>query len=250
MVSTGEMPILKVLSALLVYPGDDHVAIAAEMRAIAENEASLDLSLRGALCRLIDEYSNKDMFDLQERYVECFDRSRSLSLHMFEHVHGDSRDRGQAMVDLAGMYERNGLTLTSHELPDFLPAILEFCATLPAKEAVSVLSQTAHILCAIAGRLDQKASPYAPIFTALVTLSGGASAGDQTPSAEAESDTDNFAMLDKTWEDSAVTFGAGPDGQGACGADTMAARLRYGRRAMPIVREDVGVSSRPPAFES
>ena len=84
-----------------------------------------------ALDRLLDELATGDLYDLQERYVLLFDRTRSLSLHLFEHVHGESRDRGQAMVDLKALYERHGLLMSSSELPDHLPLFLEFLSDHP-----------------------------------------------------------------------------------------------------------------------
>ena len=101
---------------------------------------------------------------MQERYVELFDRTRSLSLHLFEHVHGESRDRGQAMIDLKSLYEKNGLFLGAAELPDYVPVFLEFLSTRPLTEARTLLGQTAHILTALAERLEKRRSPYAAVF--------------------------------------------------------------------------------------
>ena len=64
----------------------------------------------------------------------CSIAARRLSLHLFEHVHGESRDRGQAMVDLKAMYENAGLFVT-RELPDYVPLLLEFLSTQPRPEA-------------------------------------------------------------------------------------------------------------------
>ncbi|MEJ2459788.1 MAG: hypothetical protein P8Y58_17260 [Novosphingobium sp.] len=65
---------------------------------VAAPGLSGSINLTGAL---IDDLVTRDLYDAQERYVLLFDRTRKLSLHLFEHVHGESRDRGQAMVDLA-----------------------------------------------------------------------------------------------------------------------------------------------------
>ena len=122
-----------------------------------------------------------DLYALQERYVDQFDRTRSLSLHLFEHVHGESRDRGQAMIDLKSLYEQNGLYLSAAELPDFVPAFLEFLSTRPLAQARALLSQTAHILTALAERLQKRHSPYAAIFQALAAL---ATLAPDAPSVE------------------------------------------------------------------
>ena len=134
------------------------------MRNVIDEENLLPADIRRQLDALIDEIATGDLYDLQERYVELFDRTRSLSLHLFEHVHGESRDRGQAMIDLKSLYEQNGLFLGAAELPDYLPAFLEFLSTRPLAEARTLLGQPAHILTALAERLHKRHSPYAAVF--------------------------------------------------------------------------------------
>ena len=101
-----------------------------------------------------------------------FDRGRSTSLHLFEHVHGDSRERGDAMVDLAQTYDQAGLYLAEGEMPDFLPAVLEFASTLEAREMRSFLGEMAHIFNAIFNALEQRQSAYASVMGALIELAG------------------------------------------------------------------------------
>ncbi len=125
----------KVLSALLTYPSAELQAAAEELHAALDSDGLVAQSVRGDLDRLIDEFASSDLIDLQERYVMLFDRTRSLSLHLFEHVHGESRDRGQAMIDLRSLYEQKGLAMTASELPDFLPLFLEFLSSLPLGDA-------------------------------------------------------------------------------------------------------------------
>ena len=169
-------------------------------------------------------------FALQERYVDLFDRGRSLSLHLFEHVHGESRDRGQAMVDLLALYEKNGLTVGTGELPDFIPLFLEFLATRPLAEARDLIGQTAHILAALAERLARRESSYEAVFRALVAL---ADARPDTPAVaaiahEEDSNPADLAALDAEWEDAPVTFG--PEAAtGGC-KDDLIARLRAAKR--------------------
>ena len=122
------MKTLRALAALISYPTADLLAAAGEMRAALDREALLPASERRALDRLIGELEAGDLYDLQERYGLLFDRTRSLSLHLFEHVHGESRDRGQAMVDLLKLYEENGYSPVATELPDFLPLFLEYAS--------------------------------------------------------------------------------------------------------------------------
>ncbi|MBE0703476.1 MAG: nitrate reductase molybdenum cofactor assembly chaperone, partial [Afipia sp.] len=118
------MKTFKVLSALLTYPSEDLVAAAPLFGDVLDEEALVPLAAREKLDVLLDELAASDLFDLQERYGLLFDRSRSLALHLFEHVHGESRDRGQAMVDLKTLYENAGFFITANDLPDFIPLFL------------------------------------------------------------------------------------------------------------------------------
>ena len=168
----------KVLSALLSYPDAALIDAAPELRKALDEENLLPPEARPLLGAFIEDVATGDVYDLQERYVELFDRTRSLSLHLFEHVHGESRDRGQAMIDLKAQYEQNGLTLSATELPDYLPAFLEFLSTLPLPEALQMLGQTTHILNALAERLHKRGAPYEAVFRTLETLA--------TPAADTE----------------------------------------------------------------
>ena len=121
----------KALSALLIYPTEELVAAVPEIAAAIASDRVIGTPARRALDTLLVELATHDLYELQERYVELFDKTRKLSLHLFEHVHGESRDRGQAMVDLAMLYEKGGLLPTHNELPDYLPLFLEYLATRP-----------------------------------------------------------------------------------------------------------------------
>jgi len=230
--------ISKVLSALLTYPTAEIQSAAEEMRAVVEAEPRLPAALRDALTALIDDIAGSDIYDAQERYVLLFDRTRSLSLYLFEHVHGESRDRGQAMVDLQELYERNGLHLSAKELPDFIPLFLEFLATQPEDEARSLLTQPAHIFAALAERLAKRRAPYEAVFRALVALSAATPKSDDVSALlqEPDADASDLAALDAAWEDQPVSFGAGGSG---C-KDGLISRIRAGRRPAP------GVGARPP----
>ena len=140
------------------------------MAEVLRTEGLIDRRRRDRLEVLMDELVTLDLYDLQERYGLLFDRTRTLSLHLFEHVHGESRDRGQAMVDLMQVYDRAGMAIGSRELPDYLPLFLEFLATQPLPEAMDLLSQPAHILAALAERLRKRKSSYAAVFDALARL--------------------------------------------------------------------------------
>lgn len=201
----------KVLSALLSYPDEELKAAAPTLGAVIEREALLPPHAWKPVLKLIADIESRDLYDLQERYVLLFDRTRSLSLHLFEHIHGESRDRGGAMIDLMALYEEHGLAIDAKELPDYLPMFLEFLSILPADEACDILSQPLHIISALGERLRKRKSVYAGVFRALEALS------KVTPDAaalsalldEPEDDPNDLAALDKIWEEEAVSFGPG-----------------------------------------
>ncbi len=157
----------KILAALLSYPTLEIKDAAGEFADVLESEALLSGRDRLNVGRLADQLASRDLYDLQERYVQLFDRSRTLSLHLFEHVHGESRDRGQAMVDLLTLYQQNGLEMVEGELPDFLPLFLEFLSTQTVAEARALLGEAAHVLDALTERLRKRKSIYGSVFRAL-----------------------------------------------------------------------------------
>lgn len=197
------MQTFKVLSALLTYPERELVGDLPALRQALVEEELLGPAEMQELGKLMARLGSADLIDLQEDYVGLFDRSRSLSLHLFEHVHGDSRDRGQAMVDLIGLYRRNGLDVAERELPDYLPLFLEFLSLVSLGEARAMLADTAHILARIEARLLQRGSPYAGVLIALSTL-----AGVTVEAAVAdEEDLDSPEAIDRAWEEVPVAFG-------------------------------------------
>jgi nitrate reductase delta subunit len=163
---------LRALARLLAYPD---AQLRSELSALADaidQEAALPAARRAELRTLALELQRSAPLDTEARYVETFDRGRATSLHLFEHVHGDSRDRGPAMIDLAQTYEKAGLFLGPDELPDHLCVVLEFASTQPAALAKSFLGEMAHILTAIFSALLQRDSPYAAVLAAVLELSG------------------------------------------------------------------------------
>lgn len=226
----------KALSALLTYPTPELVAALDEIAAVVDREALLGKQDRKALQVLIDDLAQGDLFDHQERYILLFDRTRSLSLHLFEHVHGESRDRGQAMVDLLQLYEEGGYEAATRELPDFLPLFLEYASLQEPEAALDLLRQPAHVVAALAERLRKRGSPYEGVFRALTALTKTVLDADALAAlqAEPEAEPDDLEALDAAWEEEEVRFGAGSDSAiGGCGKDALAARLRHAKRAVP-----------------
>lgn len=205
--------VLKIASLLLSYPTQELKEAAPAIRAALAGAAP-DARVRGRLERLADDIARLDLYDAQERYVHLFDRTRSLSLHLFEHVHGEGRDRGQAMVDLKLLYERAGLFLSEDELPDYLPAFLEYLSTQEPKAAVADLRDTAEVLRKLGNGLARIGSRYAMLPAALLELAGAAGLELPLPEVEKLAPIDTEA-LDREWADEPVMFGGEA---GACGA--------------------------------
>ncbi len=218
----------RVLARLLGYPDGALVASVPEMRRLLHADNLLAPAVREGLEPLFAVLESRDLLDLQAAYVGLFDRVRTLSLHLFEHVHGESRDRGRAMIDLVKLYERHGLDVTAKELPDYLPLFLEFLSILPPVEARGLLAEAAHIIAAVNGRLAKRDSAYAGVFAALLALTGDAAG---CPADTEEPDTESPEAIDRAWEEAAIVFGTGstPDmqtrDQGCGRAATMLARM-------------------------
>ena len=212
---------LRVLSALLRYPDEAVQAAAEELDGLLAGEGLLSPAQRAALAPLLASLGESDLLDLQEAYVALFDRGRALSLHLFEHVHGESRDRGQAMVDLRSRYEAQGLEIAANELPDYLPLFLEYLSVLPPARAAAELAQPGVILSALAQRLEEKATPYAAPLRVLADLAG--SGGEAFAIAPAD-DPDDLAALDAAWEEEQIRFDA-PAAPGAAACPQTSAML-------------------------
>ena len=196
------MMLYRVLARLLSYPDDSVCGAFGEMRQIVQAAAALPGNLRGPLDGMIADMQATEPLELQEAYVATFDRMRSLSLHLFEHVHGDSRDRGPAMLDLVDLYRQHGLDVTAQELPDYLPLFLEFLSILSAGKAHEQLRDAGKILAALHDRLNRRNSPYRHVFAALLHLAQAKPVAGDEPIEELD-----FAVLDRAWEEAAVTFG-------------------------------------------
>ncbi|WP_323018120.1 nitrate reductase molybdenum cofactor assembly chaperone [Castellaniella sp.] len=160
-----DTPVFSVLSALLSYPEQDW------LDALPELSDALPAAVRSRLDPLFTFLESfDDLIDLQEEYVATFDRRAAHSLHLFEHVHGESRDRGQAMVDLQQEYRKHGLEPASIELPDYVPLFLEFLGQIPPQAAEELLGDAIHVLARLGDKLGESDSPYACLFAQLRTM--------------------------------------------------------------------------------
>jgi nitrate reductase delta subunit len=195
---------LRALARLLGYPDAELRGNLAAIRDALHGERALTPARLDELDALTRSLERAAPLDVEADYVQLFDRGRATSLHLFEHVHGDSRDRGPAMVDLCQTYEKAGLFLAPTELPDYLPAVLEFVSTQPPREARAFLGEIVHILSAIFGALCKRQSAYASVIGALIELAGE-KAQPVEPAAE--------DPLDESWAEPPVFDGCSSKGQ-------------------------------------
>jgi nitrate reductase molybdenum cofactor assembly chaperone NarJ/NarW len=199
---------LRALALLLEYPDEKLRAVLPALADAIDSEAALPAARREELRSFIREMERADPIELEARYVELFDRGRATSLHLFEHVHGDSRDRGPAMIDLTQTYEKAGLLLGPHELPDHLCVVLEFASTQPPQLAREFLGEMAHILNAIFSALRKRESRYAVLLAAVLELAGH--------KAEPVPVVDDDPM-DESWAEPVVFDGCSTRGQAGPG---------------------------------
>src|SRR5476649_2592209 len=198
---------LRLIGLLLDYPSADVWEHRLELLDAVNESPELNAQQRQDLALYIQDFCQQDLLDAQSAYTGLFDRGRATSLLLFEHVHGESRDRGQAMVDLLAQYHAAGLDIDSRELPDYLPLYLEYLSTLSHREACNGLNDIAPILALLSARLQERDSQYAELFDLLLALSG-ADIATQTvrDSIKQEARDDTPAALDAVWEEEQIKF--------------------------------------------
>lgn len=186
--------ILRALAALLAYPDAELRAALPEIANILRIAKSFDAKLCDQLLALVDELGQGELLDAEARYVELFDRGRATSLNLFEHVHGDGRQRGPAMLELRERYQRIGLEQSSNELPDHLPVLLEYLSCCEADETPELLGECAHVLRKLGNSLNHRGSRYAAVLAALLALAGEEGLDPHAPPPPSED-------LDRSWEE-------------------------------------------------
>lgn len=207
------MPTLKILATLLHYPDQAIQDHGGELIEALQGDDLLQPAEHDALIGFIARLRVSDLLDAQAAYVDTFDRGRSRSLYLFEHLHGESRDRGEAMVELREVYRQSGLDIAVRELPDYLPLFLEFLSTLSREEALGWLEETGHLLQRLHAHLAEGANPYAHVVSPLVRLAGlSPEDAELRGQVAAEPPDDTRQALDRVWREEPVTFG--PQGGG------------------------------------
>ena len=201
----------KALGALLDYPTPELQSALDEIEQALNEERAIPAAELEGVRALIDRLRKSDIMDAQEYWIGLFDRSKRLALHLYEHSYGESRDRGQAMVNLALTYRMNGFELNAAEMPDYLPLFLEFLSVIPEMHARRYLTEAVEIIEALRIRLDERDSRYAALLTALVTLaSRNADEGEvEAILASEPQDPQDLEQLDEQWAEEPVDFTAG-----------------------------------------
>ncbi len=205
------MKILRVLSLLLDYPTQQLIDAKVEIKQLIDQADDLSEVAKQSLHIFIDQRFSMNVMDWQSEYDGLFERGRSLGLWLFEHVHGESRDRGQAMVDLMNEYQKAGLEIDQAELPDYIPLFLEFLSTQGEQNAQSWLQEVEHILAVLLCRLEKRESDYVVLFeTLLMIADSNVTLDDIRQEVHQETRDDTKQALDEEWEEEMVTFGS-PD---------------------------------------
>lgn len=194
----------KTLSLLLSYPNNELQNFLPQVEKELKEESLLHENIITEIAKFCKRFNELDLTNWQGEYVQLFDYSRSVSLHIFEHIKGDSRDRGQAMVNLMEFYKEKGMHLTSKELPDYIPAFLEFLSTQSITKSSELLGETVNIMDKINEALNENENPYSSIFKAIISLSA------KKPNKEITKEmikNEKPLDLDAEYEEEPVTFG-------------------------------------------
>ena len=197
---------LKAISLLLHYPDQELLDHLSELQTITDKEKAMQL---GRLAPLYQHLGRGDLYLFEENYVALFDRGRGTSLYLFEHVHGESRDRGQAMVDLLTMYGESGFDLPPGELPDYLPVFLEYLSQLEPAKAKQLLMEVTHLVRSIGENLAKRGSHYFLLCSALLEMAGEKAIDIEFVPMDFSTEQEDYDKLDKVWAEEPVTFGGG-----------------------------------------
>ncbi len=201
------MLILKVISRLLDYPSEALFCATDELIDVVQRESNLSDKNKLELVEFIKALAARDILDAQESYDLLFDRGRSLSLLLFEHVHGESRDRGQAMVDLMNVYKSKGFEVESSQLPDYIPLYLEFLSEQESDYAEEWLGDICHLMTMLSERLIDRECYYSVLFDSLIEISGLEVSREEVAEAiKKEQRDDTIEAIDKEWEDKEIKF--------------------------------------------
>lgn len=194
----------RILSLLMTYPNEEIYDFLPQVNSLLKEENLLNADSITGINAFVSFFAQKPLTFWQEYYVQLFDYSRSVSLYLFEHVHGDSKDRGQAMVDLIELYKENGLQINRPELPDYLPVFLEFLAMQTQEKAMDYLQEIIDIVGFIHKKLEDKDNPYKNLLSAIIQLSAQKPTKARIQKMVSEMPE---ISIDEAYEEEPITFG-------------------------------------------
>lgn len=160
------MSVFRLLSLLLLYPDEELLAGRAELE--QELETVPGEAAREGLAGFLASWEGAPLRRLQTEYVDTFDLDRRAALHLTYHTHGDRRQRGIELVRLKRRFAAAGFVLAESELPDYLPALLEFAALAPDRQGEAVLAEQRASLELVRSRLHERGSRYAVLLDVVV----------------------------------------------------------------------------------
>ena len=158
------MRLYNIMARLLDYPTGELVQNLPAIMATLKQDPLVTAPEREELMQLISWIQLHDLTGLQADYVQTFDMTPEHDLHLTHHLFGDDQGRGPALIDLSEHFKGSGLQLKKGEIPDFLPAILEYVSTLDDMQARIFLGDASKVLKVLAENLEKAGSPYAKLL--------------------------------------------------------------------------------------
>ncbi|KZS76556.1 nitrate reductase molybdenum cofactor assembly chaperone [Mycobacterium kansasii] len=180
--SVREARVLWRIAALLLdYPSPQTLAMTGQLAAAA---TELPAVVRAPILDFLEEFSCADPLQLAARYVETFDMRRRACLHLTYYAYGDTRKRGMALLRFKHAYRQAGMAMGDDELPDYLPLVLEFAATVDQLQGERLLSEHVPVLELLRLSLLDSGSPYAGVVAAILATLPAISTADRRRIAE------------------------------------------------------------------
>lgn len=151
-------------SLLLDYPD---AAWFARLPVVREHLATLPAPLADAFRGFADAAEEAGALEWQRRYVLTFDLKRKCSLYLSYFATGDTRRRGTALVAFLEAYRAAGWNFVGDDLPDYLPAVLEFSACADSRIADALIASHREGIEVLRAALEGMDSPWALVIRAV-----------------------------------------------------------------------------------
>jgi nitrate reductase molybdenum cofactor assembly chaperone NarJ/NarW len=173
--------IWRIAALLLDYPTAQTIAMSDQLVCAAEQ---LPASVRSAVLDFLGHFRGADLMQLAAQYVETFDMRRRSSLHLTYYAYGDTRKRGMALLRFKHAYRQAGIEIGDGELPDYLPMVLEFAATVDQVQGERLLAEHVPVLELLRLSLQDSGSGYANLLAAILATLPPISTADRRRIAE------------------------------------------------------------------